>query len=284
MTWHVTWPVSAGRLFEWLLPTAFALVALLSTWTFAHARRSGFRTTAAFIWALGTLTLPPVAFPLYLLACLYARPPASDINTAAAANAPPDDQGEAVAPDTDNAEDIAADSDYQVERNEAAAAASLTATPRRLPRPPHALTVAYALMLLTFGALYFVHDYRSLDATLARASDATLRQQHARAADEYRAALALADNAHTHKLLGLELLADRRYDEALREFRAAFDGGEPDDRLPFFTALALDALGRAAEAEDAYRAFDNSSACTQALPDVRCVDARARLQAKTARP
>ncbi len=283
MTWHVAWPVSAGRLFEWLLPTAFALVALLSTWTLAHARRSGFRTTAAFIWALGTLVLPPIVFPLYLLACLYARPTAPDINTAAAANAATDDQAEAVAPDTDNAEDIAADSDHQFERGEAAAA-SPTPTRRRLPRPPRALTVGYTLTVLTLGALYFVHDYRGLDATLARASDATLRQQHARAADEYRAALALADNAHTHKLLGLELLADRRYEEALREFRAASGGGEPDNLLPFFTALALDALGRTAEAEDAYRAFSRSPACTQALPDVRCVDARARLQAKTARP
>ncbi len=279
---RVAWPVSAGRLFEWLLPTAFALVALLSTWVLAHARRNDFSTTTALIWALGTLVLSPVAFPLYLLACLYARPTAPDINTAPAITAPPDDQAEVVAPSADNAENIA-DSGHQVECREATAA-SPTPPRRRLPRPPRALSIGYALTVLTFGALYFVHDYHSLNATLARASDAKLRLQHARAADEYRAALALEDSPHTHKLLGLELLADRRYDKALREFSTATDGGEPDDLLPFYTALALDALGRAAEAEDAYRAFSRNAACTQALPDVRCVDARARLQAKTARP
>src|SRR5256885_7017823 len=99
--------------------------------------------------------------------------------------------------------------------------------------------LAYAAALFALAGLYFVHDYRSLDARLARASDADLHVQYERAAREYRSALQLNDDPHTHKLLGLELAAARQWTDALAELRAAERGGEPDAALPYHIAKAL---------------------------------------------
>ena len=138
-----------------------------------------------------------------------------------------------------------------------------------------ALTLIYAVALSALAALYFWHDYRSLDAHLARASGAKLHQQHARAAGEYAAALRLADDPHTHKLLGLELGATGQWADALAELRAAERGSEPDAALPYHIANALAALGRRAEAFGEYRRFLAGSSCTQSPPDARCAGAQA---------
>jgi len=140
----------------------------------------------------------------------------------------------------------------------------------------HAPPLVYACVVTTLAALYFVHDYRSLDAHLARASNARLNDQHARAAREYRAALTLADDPHTHKLLGLELTALQQWPEALAELRTAEHGGEPDAVLPYHIASTLDALGRHDEAVNEYRKFLAGDLCTQTAPDARCAEARAR--------
>jgi tetratricopeptide (TPR) repeat protein len=145
-------------------------------------------------------------------------------------------------------------------------------------RSRHALTLAYAATLTTLAALYFIHDYRSLDAHLARASNARLNAQHERAAREYRAALTLADDPHTHKLLGLELAALQQWPDALIELRAAERGHEPDAALPYYIASALDALGRHDEAVNEYQRFLGSDLCVQVAADTRCLSAQARLQ------
>ncbi|MDQ3754256.1 MAG: hypothetical protein M3371_05940, partial [Acidobacteriota bacterium] len=142
--------------------------------------------------------------------------------------------------------------------------------------PQYILALLYLLVLITLGALYFYRDYRTFDAHLARAADAKLHNKRARAIDEYRSALRLKDDPHTHKLLGLELAAEENYAEALAELRAAEQGGEPDALLPYQLATTLDALGRTDEAVAAYRKFLQSELCAQPLPDLRCVESRLR--------
>ncbi len=136
----------------------------------------------------------------------------------------------------------------------------------------------YAATLAALGAGYFYLDYKSLDAHLARASQARLSDQHERAIREYRSALVSEDDPHTRKLLGIELLDMGRAAEALAEFRAAESAGEPDELLSFRIASALDALGRTTEAAPAYQKFLQSRACTQTLPDRNCEQAYTRLQ------
>jgi Flp pilus assembly protein TadD len=101
---------------------------------------------------------------------------------------------------------------------------------------------------------------------------------------EYRAALQLEDDPHTHKLLAIELAADGRAEDALTEFRAAERGGEPDPQIPYGMGLALDALGREREALVEYKRYTNGPTCTQALPEVNCTTARSRIAAISANP
>ena len=144
-------------------------------------------------------------------------------------------------------------------------------------RSRHAPVLIYAATLTTLAALYFIHDYRSLDARLARASNARLNGQHERAAREYRSALQLRDDPHIHKLLGLELAATHQWPEALTELRAAEHGGEPDDALPYHIGIALDALKHHDEALAEYQKYLAGSSCQQPVPDARCQRASARL-------
>ncbi|HEX8071950.1 MAG TPA: hypothetical protein VF546_18525 [Pyrinomonadaceae bacterium] len=240
------WQISFGQLFEVLRPAAVALAVACSTWVLADARRRGLRPYACAAWTLATLVLPFTALPLYLLARLWRR----------------------TTEKTTDANESAID----------AGASAARVSRARAFRSRHAPTLVYALTVTALAALYFVYDYRSLDAHLARASDAKLNTQHARAAAEYRAALRLGDDPHTRKLLGLELAALGRWPEALAELRAAERGGEPDAALPLHLAKVLAALERREEAAAEYRRFLASELCTQPLPDARC--ARARLESK----
>jgi hypothetical protein len=70
--------MSAGQLFDLIMPAAFALSALLSTWVLASARKR-FQLLHAFGLAIGTLFLPLIVFPLYLSLMLWRKkvgPPA----------------------------------------------------------------------------------------------------------------------------------------------------------------------------------------------------------------
>ena len=62
--------MSAGQLFDLIMPAAFAVSALISTWVLASARKR-FRLHYAFALALGTLFLPFVVFPIYLVMMMW---------------------------------------------------------------------------------------------------------------------------------------------------------------------------------------------------------------------
>lgn len=147
----------------------------------------------------------------------------------------------------------------------------------RSQRLRYVLPVLYLIAVLSIIALFFYRDYRSLDAHLWRANNAKLRGPRSKVIAEYRAALRLEDDPHTRKLLAIELAADGLNEEALAEFRAAERGGEPDPQLPFYIGSALFSLGREAEGASEYKRFLEGPVCTQALPDLNCSIARARL-------
>lgn len=234
--------ITAADLSEFARPALFAGAALASVWVFHDARRrGGFGRLSACAWALLTLAFPPAVLPLYLAARLY-TPPAAPAEEAA--------DGE--------------------EADEATPPAS---------GKGRAATLVYAAALALAGGLYFYVDYVSFDSRLARAERAKLNQRGAEAVAEYRAALRGRDDAHTRKLLALELLRAGRAEEALAELRAAGPGPpqERDDSLHFHTAEALDALGRRREAAAEYRLFLQSPSCAPPSREERCDAARARL-------
>ncbi|HEX8097234.1 MAG TPA: hypothetical protein VF507_04330 [Pyrinomonadaceae bacterium] len=247
--WLERMAISAGQLFELLRPAAWAVSVLLSAWVLANARRRNLAAHRVAALTLGTLLLPLVVFPLYLAWHIITRA-----------------RGE------DSTERDSGPTDEKAEDEEAAGGRTRKATRWNW------LPFAYAALLLTLVTVYFYRDYRSVDAHLARANQARLLARREKTISEYRAALALADDAHTRALLGVELADAGRFEEALAEFRAAERGGEPDDALAFRTARALDALGRADEALPEYGKFLQSRLCNQPPPDFRCESARARLQ------
>jgi len=99
--------------------------------------------------------------------------------------------------------------------------------PVRARRWRFLLPLAYAAILFAWFGFLFVRESQSVDAHLARAGQAKLTEDHATAIQEYRRALAIENDPHTHKLLGLELAQTGQMDEAASEFRLAQQGGEP---------------------------------------------------------
>lgn len=169
--------MSAGELFDLIMPAATVISALLSTWVLASARRR-FRLYYAIALAIGTLLLPLIVFPIYLVIMLWR------------------------------------------ERKE---------PPKRWR---YTLPLLYAAIVLAGIVTFFYLDRRSVDAHLARATRAKLTEDSNAAIREYRQALALDDDPHTHKLLAIELANAGHVAEAISEFRLAQQGGEPDDSIP----------------------------------------------------
>jgi len=62
--------MSAGQLFDLIMPAVFAVSALVSTWVLASARKR-FRLHYALALAIGTLFLPFIVFPLYLVIMMW---------------------------------------------------------------------------------------------------------------------------------------------------------------------------------------------------------------------
>ena len=91
------------------------------------------------------------------------------------------------------------------------------------------MPLLYAVIALAALFVYFYLDSRSVDAHLARATQAKLVEDSTTAIREYRAALAREDDPHTHKLLAIELANAGYLAEAILEFRLAEQGGESDD-------------------------------------------------------
>jgi hypothetical protein len=89
------------------------------------------------------------------------------------------------------------------------------------------LPLIYAVVLIGSIASYFYFDSQTVDARLARATQAKLVDDTATAIKEYRRALAIEDNPHIHKLLAIELAQAGHLTEAVAEFRLAEQGGEP---------------------------------------------------------
>lgn len=137
--------------------------------------------------------------------------------------------------------------------------------------------ILYFFTSVGIMALWESRDRASVDAKLARAMQAKTAGNHANAIKEYRAALKLEDNAHTHKLLAIQLRDADELTEALVEFRLAEKGGEPDQTLPFQIAEVLNQLNRP-EAVDEYKKFLASEACTSEPVDDRCGVARRRVE------
>jgi tetratricopeptide (TPR) repeat protein len=277
------WQISAGEITGWLPPLYYAFAALASAWTLHDARRR-FPLYAVAAWTLATLIYAPIVLPLYLVARIFKPHPAARDDAAAGTTA-----GE----ETEAADAVETCAGGDVETDKAVVAIErgaisddgeqvvvqrpqkIRTTPLRLKR--YAPPLAYALALLAAGAVYVYRDYHSFDAHLARAANARLLERRAAAIREYRAALRLNDDAHTHKLLAVQLAEDGQIEAALAEFRAAERGGEPDELLALRVASALDALGRAGEADDEYQKFLQGSLCASASVDARCVEAAARL-------
>ena len=62
--------MSAGELFELIMPAAFVISALISTWVLASARKR-FSLLSAIVLSVATLFLPLVVFPLYLVIMMW---------------------------------------------------------------------------------------------------------------------------------------------------------------------------------------------------------------------
>jgi hypothetical protein len=274
------WQISAGEVSEWLPPLLYAAAVVVSAWVLSDARRRGFRFYAVTLWTLATLASTPVVFPLYLIARIFTQKHGPTPHTPEALTSHADTK----AGDSPAHASSAGDADEQTAVVSPVEAASANVSPEesRAPlwRRKLALPLLYALVLLFCGALYFYRDYQSFDAHLARAANARLLNQRAAAISEYRAALRLSDDAHTHKLLAVQLEEDGQTEAALTELRAAERaGGDEDALLPYRIAHLLDALNRRAEADLEYQKFSQGSLCAPPSPaDARCAEASARVQ------
>jgi hypothetical protein len=272
------WQISGGEITEWLPPLLFAFSAVASAWALHDARRR-FPFYAVAAWTLFTLVYAPVVLPLYLVARLF-RPHPATHHDAPETNTPRETGiadltttgGDGLV-ETGAANAVAAHEESTGDTGEQDAPRLSPVIRASLCVKRHALPISYAFALLSAGAVYFYRDYHSFDAHLVRAADARLLNRRDAAIREYRAALRHADDAHTRKLLGIQLAEDGQLEAALAEFRAAERGGEPDELLPYGVASALDALGRATEAAGEYQKFLQGSLCARPSPDARCVEA-----------
>jgi tetratricopeptide (TPR) repeat protein len=262
---------------------------LVSAWVLSDTRRRALPFYAVAAWTLATLVSTPIVLPLYLAARIFT--PKRDTTTQAldASTSPADTKSTdtkadasptpALVSDDTTPAPISGDADEQLADDaDEQFAAQPTADTRAAIRRKLALPLLYAFVLLSSGAIYFYRDYHSFDAHLARAANARLLNQRAAAIREYRAALSLSDDAHTHKLLAAQLAADGQLEPALSEFRAAARGGEPDELLTLRIAHTLDTLGRTAEARLEYQKFLRENLCTRPTPDARCAEASARAE------
>jgi hypothetical protein len=298
------WQISTGDFTEFVGPIIFACAALASAFVLSDARRRGTGRLQTILWPLATLALPFVFLPLYLAVRLLARndsgtdapdtidarvgrdaPGAASAAEGAAFNpgfvseVDADAAGRRERVDDQDGDGLPVDA-VEDEGAAGSEAESQVEETRRLRArwSQMALPILYAAALLTLGFAYFAFDWHSFDAHFARAKRAKLRGETARTIEEYRAALGHRDDAHTRKLLGLELLQAGEAGAALAEFRAAARGATEDDSLSFHEARSLDALERHEEAREAYRQFTAGSLCARDPADVRCVAARTRLQ------
>jgi hypothetical protein len=243
---------SAGEFFESFLPAASLLAAVLSAWVLASSRRCGLPIPSVAAWTLGTLLAPPVVFPVYLIYRLFTS---KGSDSTAAANT------SAVSPEDNEHSGQEVTAQHQLKMR-------------------WSLPILYLLVLLVFNGALMYRAHQSVDSHLARANTARLKNHPDQTVFEYKSALALEDDPHTHNLLGRELVENHRCAEAIVELRAAQRGGEPDPILPYNLAVALTEAGNMKEAQLEFEGFLASNACTAAMPDARCNAARNALYGK----
>lgn len=261
------WQISAGELFELLRPAAWAISALLSACVLSDAQRRRLPLYSMAAWTLGTLLLPLIILPIYLIVRL-----AHPFDNRTMPDGTPDRAESQIVIEPEARSAAGSDAESAID-----ASATIKGGPSLAWKV--ALPLLYAALALALLALFYYRDYSSVDAHLARASRARLLDQPEQAIGEYRAALRLEENAHTRNLLAFELERAGQPDAALAEMRLALNGGEPDDTLRYRMARALDALGRRDEALHEYQSFLETRLCAQALPDDRCESARERMRA-----
>lgn len=137
-----------------------------------------------------------------------------------------------------------------------------------------AFPTLYAIVLLTGSVLYLREQSHGADAHLFRASQAKVNGNPAQAIAEYRKALALEENPHTHKLLAIELYKSRELEPALKEFRLAESEGEQDEWLAYSIGSLLIEMGQTAEARTEYHRLVSGAACSREPNDQRCRTAK----------
>jgi tetratricopeptide (TPR) repeat protein len=145
------------------------------------------------------------------------------------------------------------------------------------PKARFTLPVLYLLLILSGILAYEYVNDRSVDAHLARASFAKTSSDPNSAIQEYRAALELEDNPHTHKLLGLALMEAGYTLEAITEFRSAELQGEPDDTIHYYLGILLERVNMKWQSLEEFKKFAVSETCLQTDP--RCEVARQRVAA-----
>jgi len=143
-----------------------------------------------------------------------------------------------------------------------------------------AVPALYGFIVLFSIGIYLYRDNETVDAHLARAAQARLYENRTKTINEYKKALALEDNPHTHKLLAIELAAAGNWTEAGSEFRLAELGGEPDDSIHFRLGLVLEQSNHGSEAQSEFEKFLKTASCREEPADDRCGVARARIVAK----
>jgi hypothetical protein len=234
--------ISAGEFFDIIRPAVLVLSGVVSTWVFASARRHRFPNFIALACAAVTLFIPLVTLPLYLVARSIRR-----------------------------RSKLLNDGRQPGEKT-----ASTTAGRRAV------ISAAYAAIVFSLIGYYLYSEHHSVDAHLARAVQAKLKGKRGLAINEYRSALQLEADAHTRKLLALELAETGDRVGALSEFRMAEEGGEIDDRIAFHVGRLLDSLNLPNQATQEYQRFLVSRACTQPLPDEQCASVNVRVRARQA--
>jgi hypothetical protein len=230
-------------------PAVFFVAAILSTIVLAGTRKRGFRLQWVTLWTLGTLAAVPVVFPAYLIYWL----------SSAKAHVPGSSAVNELTPGSVVSEPVPTTQD------------------KRTIGFRFLLPLAYLLVVSTAGSIFVYLDWRSVDSHLARANTARLMSKPEQTIAEYRQALAIEDNPHSHNLLGMELANLGRWQEALVEFQAADKGREPDPALPYYLGASLEVSGQRAKADTVFYKFLESKFC-EALPiDSKCVDAKRRV-------
>jgi tetratricopeptide (TPR) repeat protein len=221
-----------------LIRSVVLLVSAVISIWVLASARKRFPFYQALLWALSTLFFPLIILPLYFVALLVKRKISA---TATSSGGHPHSSA------------------YPIKRR-------------------FAVPILYALIVFSSIGIYLYRDHESVDAHLARAVRARLDGNRTRTISEYKQALALEDDPHTHKLLAIELADLGSSADAISQFRLALQGGEPDDSIHFRLGSLLDQLDHKDEARLEYEEFLKSTTCKREPADVRCEAARQRVR------